>query len=288
MTTTSFSRKDMGAVSYPISRRPRWRSVLIGIALLLYAPASATAGMLPLNSGRSVDILTVGPLVSTKGWSALALKYRTEIPLTDVPALRDETDEIWNRFVIDAEKRGYDQAIIMAAGPESGGGIITSSKQYSFIYRKIDGLWRTTEWATAADARLDANFIRTFIARLDRAYQHRNPNTMMLYFAPNWTMDVQDGTAAQSIDLSGLVQYLRAYFAKAKDLQYRREILAITIDPGGATATVESRETEAFVIDGRRTETIGHVTDRLAVQDTYAVLLETHSRLEKKSETAAD
>lgn len=286
--TTSFSRKDMGAASDPINRVPRWRTMLLGIALLLLLPVSATAGMLPLNSGRSVDILTVGPLISTKGWSALALKYRTEIPLTDVPTLRDETDEIWNRFIVDAEQRGYDQAIIMAAGPESGSGIITNSKQYSFIYRKIDGLWRTTEWATSGDARLDADFVRTFIARLDRAYQHRNQNTMMLYLASNWTMDVQDGAAAQSIDLSGFVQYLRAYFSKAKDLQYRREILGITIDPGGTTATLESRETEAFVIDGRRTETISHVTDRLAVQDTYAVLLETHSRVEKKSETAAD
>jgi hypothetical protein len=53
-------------------------------------------------------------------WSALRLQYQTLTPLADEAALRKEADEIWNRFVTDAERDGYQRGIITANEPARG------------------------------------------------------------------------------------------------------------------------------------------------------------------------
>jgi hypothetical protein len=111
----------------------RWVCIF-SAAFILALPASAEQ-LLKLGSGSSVEILAVGPLKTTAGWSALTLKYRTQLPLTDVPVLRKEADEIWDRFVVDAEHGGYENALISANGPETGS-IITANKSFNFIFRR--------------------------------------------------------------------------------------------------------------------------------------------------------
>lgn len=90
------------------------------------AAKTATGRPLTLEPGKSVAILEVGPFLG-KGWSGLMLKYRTAIPLHDLVALRQEVDEIWERFGAEVEHRGYSTAIISANGPEHSKGLFVTS-----------------------------------------------------------------------------------------------------------------------------------------------------------------
>jgi hypothetical protein len=93
-----------------------------------------------LDDGKSVEILSAGPLRSTQGWSALMLKYRTSIPVTDVTGLRREVDQIWERVVADVERGGYKTAVISANEPETGL-IIHTSRSYSFVFERQGSTW---------------------------------------------------------------------------------------------------------------------------------------------------
>src|ERR1700676_3427840 len=109
----------------------RWLGSLFATLLLIGAPP-AIAGPLTLGSGKTVEILEMGPLYLASGASALMLKYRTEIPLADLPTLRKEVDEIWQRFVVDAEHGGYQSAVISANEPPTGF-IVTHNSGYNFV-----------------------------------------------------------------------------------------------------------------------------------------------------------
>src|ERR1700730_2567917 len=115
---------------------------ILSAALLLMSWSGALAGQpLTLGSGSSVEILAVGPLQSTQGWSGVMLKYRTLVPLNDVPALRKEADEIWDRFVVDVERGGHRTAVISANAPAKGS-LVATGNSYNFVFEKRDGSWR--------------------------------------------------------------------------------------------------------------------------------------------------
>jgi hypothetical protein len=121
-----------------------WKWLLPLLLMAVGCSKAPAAEQLTLGSGKTVEILAVGPIQSTRGWSGLMLKYRTLIPLNDLASLRKEVDEIWDRFVVDAEHGGYQTAIISANEPEKGS-IVTTSNSYNFVFEKKDGSWRTLE-----------------------------------------------------------------------------------------------------------------------------------------------
>ncbi len=109
------------------------------VLLVCNWPQTAASAPHKLNSGKSVEILGIGPVYFTKGDPALVLKYRTNVPLKDVATLRKEADEIWNKFVVNVERKKYKNAAITASGPKSGF-IITTNKTHSFVYQKRNGI----------------------------------------------------------------------------------------------------------------------------------------------------
>ena len=219
----------------------------------------------------------MGPVVFTKGPPALMLRYRTATPLSDVPALRVEADELWNRFIVDVERGHYVGAVISANGPDQGHGMITKGAGYNFIFKKDDQSWRTLE---AGDKRLDEAFVRAFVGRLDGIFERNQMYALLLYMADDWTVAISkpdDPSAApQLIDRNTFVTQTSAVLSQAKGLRHTREILKVTVSGDGKTAEVESRETEDFLVNGNKVGDIEHSTDDFRLQD--GVMLWTHSK----------
>ena len=268
------------------SMMSRW-SCIFSAAFILALPASAEQ-LLKLGSGSSVEILAVGPLKSTAGWSALTLKYRTQLPLTDVPALRKEADEIWDRFVVDAEHGGYENALISANGPETGS-VITTNKSFNFIFQKKDSIWRTLETKDRANAKLDAAFVTEFVDRLDWLLVHNEINAALLYLASDWTATTTDLTKPpsnpQTIDRMTFATVTRATFAAASRHQHHRDILDISIGEAGNSARVESREIEEITINGRQLGGVEHSIDIFELRGDTMLWTKTTSVIEKRTET---
>lgn len=260
---------------------------IVSAALLLALPASAEQ-LLKLGSGTSVEILAGGPLQSAAGWSALMLKYRTQIPLTDVPTLRKEVDEVWDRFVVDAERGGYDNALISANGPETGS-VITTNKSFNFVFQKKDRVWRTLETKDRANAKLDAAFVREFVDRVDWLLIHNEINAALLYLANDWTATVTDLTKSppspQTIDRMTFATVTHATLSAATHHQHHRDIIDISINEATDSARVESRETEEVTINGRQIAGVEHSIDIFELRGDVMVWAKTTSVIEKRTET---
>jgi hypothetical protein len=265
------------------------RRCLLGAILscLVAGAGPAFAGELKLGSGRSVDILSVGPLQSTKGWSALMLKYRTTIPFDQEATLRQEVDEIWDRLVVDAERGGYQSTIISATGPETGSGMVTKSQSFNFAYEKRNGDWRASESKERVQAKLDRAFVADFMGRVDWAYEHRNFNTLMLYLATDWTATFADpSTGSETVALDRTKFMTMVVSADARD--HKREILSISVADDGLSARIESRETERTILKDREIATVGRSTDAIALQGNSVVILRSAAIVEKKTETRSN
>jgi hypothetical protein len=244
--------------------------------------------ILKLGSGKSVEILAASPLQSTAGWSALTLKYRTQIPLTDVPALRKEADEIWDRFVVDAERGGYENSVISANEPEIGS-VITTNKAFNFVLQKKDRIWRTLESKDRANAKLDAAFVTEFIDRLDWLLTHNEINAALLYLASDWTATIIDPTkspsSSQTIDRMTFATVAHANLAAASHHRHNRDIIGISISEAGNSARVESQETEEITINGKQVAGVEHSTDIVELRGDTMLWTKTTNVIEKRTET---
>jgi hypothetical protein len=262
---------------------------LLSVALLVLSGLETFAGQpLTLGSGKSVEILAVGPLQSTAGWSALMLKYRTLIPLSDVPTLRKEADEIWDRFVVDVEHAGNLTAVISANEPEKGF-VVTSNSSYNFIFEKRDGLWRSPESSGRAQAKLDPDFVREFVNRIDALLQHNEMNALLLYMALGWTVTITNPTESasgpQTIDRMKFVAATHAAFAAASSHQHGREIIDIAINEGHDVAQVQSRENEVIITSDRQITGTERSTDVFELRDDVMLWTKSTSVIEKQAET---
>jgi hypothetical protein len=269
----------------------RWSCLAAVILLSASASVASADQTVTLGSGKSVDVLSVGPLQSTQGWSALMLKYKTLVPLSEMPALRKEADEIWDRLVVDAERNGFRSAVISANEPPHG--VVAATYQsYGFVFEKRDGAWRTIEGPDRVKAKLDRAFVTEFVDRVDWLIEHNEMNAALLYMANGWTATIaQPGPAApppQIIDRGKFVAVTHQTFAIAKNLRHHRDILDIAIDPNGTTARVESRETEEMDLNDRHIAGIERSTDSFELQGDAMQWTKTTSVIEKQTETRSD
>ena len=271
--------------------RTRLNLILAAAVLLLSWSETIVAEPLTLGSGKSVEILGVGPVVSTQGESALMLKYRTLLPLKDVPTLRKEVDEIWERFVVDAERGHYQMAAISANEPAKGF-IITWENSFGFVFEKKDGSWRTLESKERALAKLDPSFVREFVERLDTATDHNNMNALLLYMADDWTgtstSPDEKAPALETMDRLKYVGSARATFAAATRVQHHREIISISVAEGGTTARVESRETLEATIKEQQIAVVERSTDLFELRDNVMLWTKSIGVVEKRTDTRSN
>ena len=72
---------------------------------------------------------------------ALMLKYRTNLKVTSLRALRKEIDEVWLLFENDVEKAKLGDAIIAATDAPQGVTLKRERAHY-FMFSKVDHEWQ--------------------------------------------------------------------------------------------------------------------------------------------------
>ncbi len=242
-------------------------SMLVTISVTCLSLNCDASQMVNLASGKSVEIISAGPLSFGQGKQpAVMLKYRTAVQIDDVATLRKEVDEIWDRFVVDTERAGYTQAVISATGPEKGF-IITHSESYNFVFVKKDGSWRTLESLPKQQGKLDEKIVRDFVERVDWLHSNKETNAFLMYFANEWTGNLASPSGPVTLNRMQLAQAVYQSASRVKNYQHQRQILKITISPDGSSAQIDSEETEQCIVDNKviKTSLIG--TDFIEVKD---------------------
>ncbi|HEX3972704.1 MAG TPA: hypothetical protein VHX19_15350 [Stellaceae bacterium] len=258
--------------------------------MLLLSASDADAGQtLALSTGNTVQIVQVGPLYSTAGWKALALKYQTTTPLSNTAELRKEADEIWNRFIIDVEKSGDDAALISASQPTTG--TITTAKEYNFVFQKTDGIWRTGEGTSSADLKLTDPVVREFVDRVDWACEHNQMNACLLYLANDWTLTDHNPKANPATQVVDRNQFASA---EAQELQattnhkYQRIIDSVILDRNGALAHVVSHESDEGLTNGRQWSDNEKDEDEIEVRGNQIMFTKSSSEILNFTESIAN
>ena len=71
------------------------------------------------------------------------LRYQTDLNMDDANAVHAEAGRIWADFRKDAERARVQSAIVSANSPPEGGGVITHTRTYNFVFeRSGSGDWR--------------------------------------------------------------------------------------------------------------------------------------------------
>jgi hypothetical protein len=244
-------------------------------SMLAIAWPAVAGGRITLHSGKSIEILAVEPTPSGDG-RRLAIRYRSAIPATDVTALRQEVDEVWQHFASDVDHGGYDTATITANHPPR-------DSSNNFVFAKKDSIWRTFE---TKNGKLDRNFVAQFFRRIDWLFEHQDVNALRLYLAGNWTLTlanpVKSRSAPRTVSMEEFLQGLQAGSANLTSYRHKREIIDVTIARGGTTARITSREFEDMVVAGNHTRTSSHSVDDVELtRDGIMLLVRSENVMDK-------
>ena len=262
-----------------------WQGVLL-LVLAFAGVNAASAGQLKLNSGKSIELLDARE-AETPGGKALVLEYQTRISLDDLAALNKEADELWEKFVVEAERGKYQVATISAHAPDKGD---TAAKREPFdtVYEKINGAWRTRLHPAGKAVPLTEAIIREFIDRQASAIEHNNTSALLLSTAKDWIVIVVD---AESPNVELVRMNLDEFFAAtfrvqslAEDFRFQYEIVDISVDRAAGTARVETRGTEKLTMNGIIFEVTARYTDFVELRDGIMLATRTHIVIDEMTE----
>ena len=254
---------------------------LILTALLTLLPLSAAANPLKLNSGKVVQVEAIGPMQFAKGKPALTLRYRTQQSIDDLNAVRREVDEIWQHFVVDADRGTFENAIITANGLQTGF-IVKTGKSYAFGFKKVDESWRALEPGT----RLTDTAIRAFYDRWNWLLTNNNGNALSLYLGTSWKVKATGAPeGATEIDRKDFIDAINSPTEEAKLLDHKREFLEIQIDAKASTARVLCRETTERRLLGGTIRLVERTTDNIVLRDQNLTIESTTSVVEQLIES---
>ncbi len=259
----------------------RFRRTILGIAVAMAVVSSVGAADAPvMQSGKPLDIISIAPLQSSQGWSALVLTYRTAIPLTELEPLHREADEVWNHFVVDAERGKYRSALISATQAATSVDP-KQARSYNFAYQKQGANWRGYDFKPGEASRLDEGKVRNTIARFDAALDRNEINAVMLYLGDNWSHVLNmanDGKPfSGTLNRVRFIELTARTLARVKDFQHTRRIARVTIAPDGQSAEIASEETESGTLDGRPVNQMEQTIDRVGIEGASIVLTKTVS-----------
>ncbi len=233
-----------------------------------------------LLSGKTITIISSGPVQMAKGPPVLMLKYRSAIPVSDMPALHREADEVWDRLAIGAEKGKYQQAVVSANGPEQGM-IVKHSQSYNFVFQKQNGSWRALDFQSPQSAKLTEPMARDAMARFDAAVETKEMNAALLYLGDNWALTITyKGKTPRPPATQNRMQFATSTYQvlnKMKDFKHTRRIGKVTISPDGKQAQIESDETESGTMDGKALAMTEHSVDVLGIAGNSLVFTKTSS-----------
>jgi len=107
----------------------------------------ATSGPAPMfvtrhagsGAADTAQVLMVGPLVSTAGWTAFMVSYQTNVDIDDRAALGAQSDSVLGRLRAMVAERPDTTVVMSAQRPADAMG---RTSGFRFVYRKLpDGSW---------------------------------------------------------------------------------------------------------------------------------------------------
>jgi len=260
------------------------------LSLLAFISRADAGNTIKLQTGETVEALGLGRIY-TGDTPALALKYRTLLPLDDKLRLRKEIDAIWNLFVNDVERSDLSAAMIMAHGPEKGF-IITTSDVVIYVFEKRRDSWRTRERDATNGRKLDEQYVRAFLDRLDWVESHNLIFSRLLYMADDWTKTVHDKTRSDSestvIDREQYTDQTYSALKTATDFQSRRKIDDIQIGNDAQRAIVRSQVSESITINGVTHSGTALLTDVIEIRGPYTLWTKSSAVIEQRAQDRAN
>lgn len=279
-------------------RTPLLFGTLLALLLAAGMAENAAATERQLASGRVVSIDSLGSARSD-GEPTLVVKYRTTLSIQDKAALRREADEVWQYLATNTDCGPYTKAILTVTGRTDGIGALSSQ---NFVFDRSRLGWHTEE---ASDViRLDGDFVKAFMARLDWYEQHGETDARLLYVDDDWTLtrgDESDNagarkharknrSAAQRVqfhrpDYYQMLRPERLIAAGTADRHMKHEILEIALNPEGTRARVESRKTLDYVFNNHHYAQVVRLTEEVELHGRLVLVTKTDMTTEQDTDT---
>jgi hypothetical protein len=263
----------------------KWLSL---VALVAFQSASALGAETAPLAATPVEVL--GTFESAiDDYPAFAVKYRTSQPIQDEAALHSEAARVWQRYFGDAERLGYRRAVFVAVGHAAG---TLKEEKASIVFERFEGAWHMVE--AVEPTKLDEDYIRAFLARLDWAEQHKATNTFMLFLADDWRRktksEVESAKSFPDIGRGEFAEVMRRTFLVTEGYHHKREIVHIAIDPDGRGAQIDSRETNRMVmhLSERESSSVVRVKHYLKIRGSFVLVTKTAYVIEKTNISSAD
>jgi hypothetical protein len=263
----------------------RWLSVVAVVAM--QSSATFGADMEPF-SAKPIEVLgTFDSAVDDQ--RAFAVKYRTGQALDDGTAVHSEAAMLWQRYFGDAERMGYNRAVFVAVGHAAGA---PKDEKADVVFERHEGAWHMAE--VADSTKLDEDYIRAYMGRLDRAEEHKSTSSFLLFLANDWhrttKSEVEGAKTIADIDRAQFAEVMRRVFLATEEYHHKREIVQIAIDPDGRGARVDSREINRMVmhLSEREATTVARTRHYLQVRGNFVLVTKTSYVIEKTKVSSAD
>ena len=111
------------------------------LASIACGPAVPEYVLVTARSGRQLKIEEVSEIARASGEAAMLLAYRSDLDLTDLSALHQEVDDVWQTFREKVEQRGLPVAVIRASRWEKPGWQRRGQAVQFIVERGPDGAW---------------------------------------------------------------------------------------------------------------------------------------------------
>lgn len=124
-------------------------ALAVTAGLIVWLTAGCASGpqyqVKKLPSGKEIKVLSLTTMSFSSGPPALMLKYQTDLPMDDVPALQAEANEVMDVLKIDADRANVTRAVV-SANDDPKGFFVKQGKSHNFLYEKRpDGTWAPYE-----------------------------------------------------------------------------------------------------------------------------------------------
>ena len=120
-------------------------SLICTLALVLAACQRLQAQVEQLPSGHEIRVVSIGIITFSADKPAWLLKYETKTSFDNVPELRKEALELWERYQSMVEQAGREGAVLSANEPRPNT-VFAKTRGYNFIVQKQpDGTWKMLE-----------------------------------------------------------------------------------------------------------------------------------------------
>lgn len=260
------------------------------LALIVGGGAASAGQSLTLNSGKTVLLLDAGEIESPDG-RALQLEYETALALDDRAALHKEADELWEKFVAEAERGGYRAAVITAHAKRPAAGV-AAQVPFDTVYVKIAGAWRAKLTPTGAAVPFDKATVREIFDRSFAASLHNNFKAWQLFAARDWSATIADALSPDSViktyDVEQALSTAYEAYANASDKRLRYEILSVAVDAKAGRARVQSRWFETITLNSMVIKTVVRSTDVMELRDGRPLWTESRALLEDLAQYDAE